>query len=404
MRVFKAIRTFIAKRWLSFALYGGLLAVVGWLLWWQLGSLTGGYSAGELATLKASYSLSGIYHNPVNAPFTLLVHALLYLPYNDLLLVRVAATLVALLTITVFYWLVRHWHGQRAAIFGTLVFGSSAWFLHTARLGTPDVLMFGLLALTACSVWFKAGRQALPVVLLLVLAAGFIYVPGMVWFIAAGVVWQWHTIDDVFKKHLWMVTLGGFLLLGILAPLGLAIYHTPSLGKEIIGLPAAGWPQPITTLWHIAEVPLRFVARGPEGPEHWLGHLAILDGFCLAMFALGVYVYAKHARLVRTQLVMVILLIGIALAGLNGPVSPSIVVPFLFIVIAAGIGLLMDRWYAVFPRNPIAQTVGVGAVCIVVLASCTYGFRHYFIAWPHSPSTKAVFVVRPESVSDTMKR
>lgn len=397
------VRAIVAKYWQPCGFYGGLLLLVGWLLWWQLGTLTHGYSSDELATLQASSSLHTMLHHPLNAPFTLLAHALLYLDPHSLFLMRITATGFGLLTLTVFYWLVRYWHGQRSATFGTIVFGGSAWFLHTARLGTPDVLLFGALGLTACSVWFKHSRKPLPVVLCLVLAAAFLYVPGMIWFIAAGVLWQWKTIDRIFKEHLWMVTLGGFFLLGILAPLGWAIYRTPALAKVVVGLPATGWPQPLGVLRHIAEVPLQLFLRGPLQPEHWLGRLPVLDAFSLAMVFLGSFVYIKHRHLVRTQLMAVILLLGSVLTGLGGAVSLSIIVPFIYILAAAGMGLLLDRWYGVFPRNPIAQTVGLGLVSMAVLATCWYGYRHYFVAWPAAPATQPIFSVGQPPPSATIK-
>ena len=392
MRMPVAIRAIVAKYWLPSVIYGGVLAAFTWLLWWKLGTLTGGYSPQELAAFNNSLHLKDIYHSPLNAPFTLLVHALLYIEHNSLLMVRVAATLFGLGVLTAFYWLVRYWHGQRAAIFGTILFGTSAWFLHTARLGTPDVLLFGLLGLTACSVWFKHTRGPVPVVLCLVLAAMLLYVPGMVWFIIAGVIWQAKTIDRVFKQHLWMVTVGGLVFLAILAPLGLAIYHSPDLAKTLVGLPA-GWPQPLDMLERVAQVPFHLLLRGPLDPQHWLGRLPLLDGFAIGMLLLGIYVYGKHAKLIRTQLLVVILLIGTGLYALGGAVSLSIIVPFVYILAAAGIGFLLDRWYAVFPRNPIARSVGAGLMTLVVLTSSFYGYRHYFVAWPNAPETRPVFTI-----------
>jgi hypothetical protein len=392
MRMPVAVRALVAKYWLPSAIYGGVVLAFGWLLWWQLGTLTGGYSLSELNAYNASLHLKDIYHFPVNAPFTLLTHALQYLHRDSLLVVRVAATVAGLATLTAFYWLVRYWHGQRAAIFGTVLFGTSAWFLHTARLGTPDVLMFGVLGLTACGVWFKHSRTALPVVLLLTLVALLLYVPGMVWFILAGVIWQLKTIDRVFKQHLWMVSVGAVLFLAILAPLGLAISHSPEMAKIMVGLPA-GWPSPLHVLENLARVPFQFVFRGPLDPQHWLGRLPILDAFSLGMIFLGIYVYIKHAKLIRTQLMVVILLIGTGLVALGGAVSLSIIVPFVYILAAAGIGLLIDRWYTVFPRNPIARGVGAGLMSLAVLASCWYGYRHYFVAWPNAPETKPVFTI-----------
>jgi hypothetical protein len=402
MRAPKLVRKLLAAKWQPIALYGAVVVLFALLLWWQLGSLPGNYATSELTSLTQAHSLKFIYNNPIDAPFSVPAWMLLHFHHNSLLAVRIISTLFGLLTLSSFYWLVRAWHGQRAAVLGTLLFGMSAWFLHAARLGSSDVLSLGLLTLTACGVWFKQSGKRLPIILCMVIAAAFLYVPGMVWFVIAGVIWQWKTIDRVFKDHLWMVTAGGVLLLAILTPLALAIRRTPQLAKVVVGLPLGGWPHPLETVRSILGAPLQFVWRGPLWPEHWLGRLPILDAFCMAMLFLGAYVYVKHRKLVRTQLMVVILLISCVLIGLHGAVTATIMVPFVYILVAAGIGLVLDRWFTVFPRNPIAQNVGMGLVCLAVLASCAYGYRHYFVAWPAAPETKAAFSVKQRDVSGTM--
>jgi hypothetical protein len=402
MRTPKLVRTLLAVKWQPIALYGALVVLFAFLLWWQLGSLPGDYSPSELAAMSQAHSFTFIYEHPIHAPFSVPAGVLLHFHPNSLLAVRVVSTLFGLLTLSSFFWLVRAWHGQRAAVLGTLVFGLSAWFLHAARLGSSDVLAFGLLTLTACGVWFKQSGKSLPIILCMVIAAAFLYVPGMIWFVIAGVIWQWKTIDRIFKDHLWMVTAGGVLLLAILTPLALAIHRTPQLAKVVVGLPASGWPQLFETARGILGAPLQFVWRGPLWPEHWLGRLPILDAFCMGMLFLGAYVYIKHRKLVRTQLMVVILLISCVLIGLNGGMTATIMVPFVFVLVAAGIEFILERWFTVFPRNPIAQSVGMGLVCLAVLSSCAYGYRHYFVAWPAAPETKAAFSVKQQDVSGTI--
>ncbi|HLZ14861.1 MAG TPA: hypothetical protein VKQ34_02605 [Candidatus Saccharimonadales bacterium] len=387
------------SNWRPLAAIGGALVAGGALLWVRLAGPTGGYSANELATLQQSHSFLYIFHHPVNAPFTLAVRLLQFAPgHHQLLAVRFAATLFGIACLAAFFLLVRTWHGLRTALFGTALFAASPWFLHTARLGTPEVLLFGVFILTSCGVWLK--RTANPLVLLLcfVLATALLYVPGMVWIILAGVLWQWENIDRVFKKQLWAVSLGGLVFLAALVPLGLGIYHSPALAKTMAGLPAAGWPQVWGVLHNLASVPLAIVVHAPFNPEHWLGRLGLFDAFTLAMLGLGGYLYARHFGLLRTKLFVVILCIGTVLIGLGNSVTLTVLVPFLYILVAAGTGFLLDRWFVVFPRNMIAQSIGIGMVSIAVVASIVYGLMHYFTAWPGSPDTKAVFTV-PASVT-----
>jgi hypothetical protein len=404
MRV-RRLQNSLSLYWQPMLLYGALLVIFGGLLWFRLGSLVGGYSPNELAALQASTSLHHIFEHPLNAPFTLLAHGLTHLGEHGLLLMRATATIFGLLTLSVFYWLVRHWHGERSAILGTIVFGCSAWFLHTARLGTPDVLLFGLLLLVACGVWLKHSDSWLVLLVSFLVTASMLYVPGMVWFIALGVLWRWKTIDHIFKRHLWTVTAGALALLAALAPLGWAIYKSPELAKQLAGLPAGGWPMPLEMLKNLAEVPLNLFWRGPSDPQHWLAQLPILATFSIVMFFLGAYLYARHWRLQRSKLLAVVLVGGTLLVSLGGPVSLSIIIPFVYIGVTGGIGLLLDRWYQVFPRNVIAQAVGMGLVSIAVVVACSYDLRRYLVAWPAVPATKHTFIVSESTLpSDTIKR
>jgi hypothetical protein len=137
--------------------------------------------------------------------------------------------------------------------------------------------------------------------------------------------------------------------------------------------------------------------QNQSNPEHWLGKLAIIDYFTTAMFFLGGYLYIRHAKLRRFWVVLVALIAGTVLAGLGGAVNVTVIVPFIYIVAAAGIGFMLDRWLAVFPRNVIAQSVGYGLVAVAIAATCFYSAKHYFIAWPEARPTKAVFTLKDQT-------
>ncbi|MET0779263.1 MAG: glycosyltransferase family 39 protein [Candidatus Saccharimonadales bacterium] len=396
------IRVTLWGNWPQLVLYAVLIAVFSSLLWFNLGSLTGGYSPQELQTTLASTGWRHIFEQPVNAPYLVAVRLLSYLFDNHLLITRVVSAVVGLATLALFYILVRYWHGERTALVGTLLFGFSAWFLHTARLGVPDVLLFGILALVACYLWLRNTGSGLALLGCFILAGALLYVPGMVWFIALGALLQWKSVDRYFKKNLWAVTAGGLLLIIALVPLGMAIYNHPEVAKVYAGLPATGWPMPFEVLKNIALVPVHIFWQGQVQPEHWLSKLAVLDYFTTAMFFLGGYLYIRNVRLRRFWLMVAILSAGTVLVSLGGAVSLTILVPFLYIIAAAGIGFLIDNWITVFPRNVIAQSVGYGLVSLAVVATCTYSVRHYFVAWPQAQATKAVFTVKEQPRSDTI--
>ena len=82
---------------------------------------------------------------------------------------------------------------------------------------------------------------------------------------------------------------------------------------------------------------------------------------------------------------------GAGMIALGGSANLSLFIPFLYLVAAAGIDYLLAQWFRTFPRNPIAQGVGMFAVGAVVTLACAYHLRTYFVAFPQSTSTQAVY-------------
>lgn len=388
----KRIGAYVRSHWLAIVCYGGIAVILAVALYWRLGTLLPGYSQAELEAFNASLTFKAILDNPANAPFLLVVKALNFLHPDSLLVARLAATAFGVVALGVFALLVRHWHDARTAAFATLLFGTSAWFLHTARLGTPDVLLLGVFVLAASGFWLKKTNHWLALLTCFVLAGALLYVPGMVWFVVLGVIWQWKTIDQVFKKHLGIVMLGTLLLAAALIPLGWAIYQNPDLGLRLVGAPEQ-WPNALTIAENILKVPYHLFVRGAADPATWLGTTMILDAFVLAMFALGSYLYLQHFRLLRTPLIILIALIMTALIAVNDAVTLTVIMPFIYLVAAAGLAYLMGQWFKVFPRNPIAHTIGFVIVCALVAAACAYQLTHYFVGWPHAAATHEVFNV-----------
>lgn len=401
---FERLRSFAIDKWQPVLLYGGMFGALGGLLFFRLGTLLLGYSANEVGSYQASSGFRFIFEHPIDAPFTIITYLMTFISEHSLLLTRLTAAVFGLATLFAFWWLLQHWYDRRVAFFGTILFGSSAWFLHTARFGTADVLMFLVVILIACGVWLKKSSNPVALFLCFAISASLLYVPGMVWVVLLGVLWQWKTIDRIFRSHLWLVTLGGLLLVGTLAPLGLAIYRTPEIWKTLVGLPATGWPQVGEVLSNVYQIPMAFFFRYPDAsPETWLGNLAILDIFSIAMLFLGGYVFIRHANLQRARLVGWAILASVALISLGG-VSLSMLVPFIYILVAAGIGLLFTRWYSVFPRNPIAHILALVLVSLAILTACSYQLRHYFVAWPRNRETQTVYTVPEPATSDTIKQ
>jgi len=378
------------------ALFLGCVTLIFILLWLQLGTLVPGFSQNELNQRAASGTVKAIVDNPMGAPHKGLQLVAHYTKRIGPGAMRSASAAIALVVACSFYYVLKTWYSRRVAVLGVLMFITSAWFLHSARLGTDSILSALLITALAAALWLQRSRGSF--IALLVGAAvviGLFYVPGMIWFIIPAFLWQSQRIgrllEDVPFPLLVVIILGGLVVVG---PIGWAIYQEPGLAKTFFGLPQT-FPAPLEIVKNTARVPVEIFFRGPNNPEFWLGRLPLLDWFTIGMFVIGAYGYVSKLKLDRTWLFVYIFAVGSLLAGLKGPVSSTLLLPFVYVMVAGGIGLMLQQWFTVFPRNPVARGVGTAMIILAVGASCLYNTTHYFVAWPDAPATKQTFVHRP---------
>jgi hypothetical protein len=387
------LKEYIGLRWKPMAMYVAMFVILGAALFSQLGTLTPGYSQSEADTYHASLSFKHILDNPINAPYMVVVRGLSYISHDNLLATRLVSTLCGLVILAIFAELLYRWHDMRTSIFGTLLFGLSASFLHVARLGTPEVLLYGLFFLTVCGYWAKRTNGKLPLFICFVTSSALLYVPGMIWFIFAGIIWQHKTIDRLFKKHLGIVSIGSLLFVACLAPLGWAISKDHSLIKPLLGLPDT-WP----TIWQLAKniinVPVHLFLHNAANPVSWLGTAPVLDIFSLTMLIIGSYLYIKNFKLLRTPLFITFLAIMTGLVALGGSVTLTVIMPFIYLIAAAGVAQLLTQWLTVFPRNPIARSLGLVSVAVLIGFACIYQITHYFVGWPQAAATHQTFTIQ----------
>lgn len=381
----------LMRHWMPVSAYTLTFLVLAGVLSWRLGSLLPGYSAHEAATYAASDSFSSIWAHPFNAPYHLAVRLLIFVFPHNLIAVRIASVLVGWLTLLLFCVLVYRWYGTRTAIISTLIFGTSGWFLHAARLGTPAVCFLAVVALVACGVWLRERKAGLAVILGLILTTALLYTPGMVWFITIGLLWQWKYIDKAFKQHVGFVTLGAVIFIGGLLPLGWKMYKTPSLLKAWLRLPS-DWSQPFHFVHNLFDIPVAIFFRGQTNPERWLGRLPLLGVVSSIAFMLGCYVFYRQFKLARAKLFIGLAVLGsLVIALSNNAIPLTVLVPFIYVVVGVGASYLIGLWLDVFPRNPIARGLGITMFGLLVGLVCFYNLRSYFVAWPQASVTQAVF-------------
>lgn len=398
--IWRRFRLALAYAWRPALLLGFLSSLLYFLLWFKLGTLTPGLSSSE-ATAQAHLALRdisfrSILDNPLYLPYSLVLYVLQALGLHGPTALRGVSAMVGTISAIAFYLLIRRWHSPRLAVFGTLLFATGSWFLHLARYGSTDILYVGIIAVLLTGVWLQQSkRRRLMLAFVLVASTMYMYVPGMIWFILLTGIWQAKRLVNEMKYVPWwyntLVAIGAILLL---FPLAWSVINHPGLLKPLLGLPE-NMPQLGDILQNLINIPTHIFVSGPKNPAVWLPGTSYLDIFSGIMLIIGIYWSIFRLKLDRVRITYGVILLGSALIILGGPVSMALLIVPLYLLITAGMTFMLQQWYTVFPRNPIARTTGTLLLSIAVLVTVFYHINHYFIAWPNTPAVREAFSHKP---------
>ncbi len=391
----KRVWKYIVTMWQPAGLILLSIAIILGLFVYQIGTLVPGSSAPEIAGQTSSQSINIILKDPVNAPYKT-ARYLARKVHNKISSERLVSGAVAGLAIILFYMVVRHFCSRYAALLAAIMFANSTSLLTYGRMATPNILLLVLLALLSCGYHLRFNIHKIRSVLITaVVVALSLYVPGMIYFIVAGALWQFNSIKHNFKTpkpYILGASLGIMILL--LVPLIYGFARDPSLWREYFGLPA-NLPTIVSFLKSLAAVPYGIFIAAPINSLYRLGRQPMLDIFASFMFIIGCYTLVKRYKLNRLVLLLAIFVITAVFTAISGNYENSfILLPFVYFCIAIGIGTLLDDWQNIFPFNPLAKGLSIGVIAVAVIISVNFQARRYFIAWPHNQATRSVFNLR----------
>lgn len=386
------VKSFFVLQWQPMLTVALGLALLVALLWYRLGTITPGFSEVELQTIRDSASTDALIGNPLFLPFKLPLFALQKLGYTSIFALRSVGAAYGLIAGVLFYIILRQWHTKRIATIGAALFVTSSWFLQTSRLAAPYVLYsLGVISLFVIFYWlYDNHRHKLVFAISSIVAVGSLYIPGMIWFVGVCIIWQFPQIKDFIKKlPLWICFVMVPVLLILIAPLIYAGVQNYQIALGALGIPTTFLP--LEWAKRLVVLPVFILARGPLEPVLNLGRLPLLDLLSAAVAVLGIYWYSFKFKLLRTRLLSVFTFIAAMLIVLNGATMLPFMLPISYVVITAGIMLLLQQWFTVFPRNPIARGIGIIIVSMAIAVTGAYHIRRYFVAWGGDPVTKATF-------------
>lgn len=381
--------TMVRESWRQYIWYGLIVAGATIILWHQLYKLIPVATNGEVIARDGARTYQLLLENPLFLPHKVLQLLAYIAGLDGLLTSRLISTLFALLVIVFFYRVIRTWYTPRMAFFASTLLLTSSWFLHTARSATPTIMFALSIGLFWAGLRLSVQKpRNTSLVIATVLTSMLLFVPGFIWLIIGGVIWQRKKIRaELQRASNWLIGLASTALLASVSILGYAFWQKPSLALEWLGMPTT--INLLDTLTDFVLTPYHLFVRAPFQPDVWLGRIPYIPIALTILFGFGCYVLYKSITLDRMRALIAVFLVGSLLASLQGAVSLVIILPIIFVAIAAGLALLLQQWFTVFPRNPIARGVGIAGVGIFVLFASTYGMYQYFIAWPKNPDTKA---------------
>lgn len=389
----KKVREFTIKYWRTIIGTVLVVGVMAGLLGFSLQSLTGSFSEGELKFIDSSATFDGIKQNPTFLPLKLPLFALQSLGDITPLTARAISTMYGALTVIVFFFLIRTWYSPRIAVLGSILLLTSSWFLHISRIALPMVLfMFGTMMLLGFSyAYFKKRRSRIRGTALLVTIILSIYIPGMQLVLLAFVLAALRPTLIALQKLSTIQKVTTCMVLVVTAiPMVLAYINNPGLILPSFGLPDVFLP--LEWLKRLFVVPIFLFAQGPFEPQYNLGRLPLLDIFSSAMVLLGLYAYYFQLHLTRTRMFIAGLGATVVLVTFGGPPYLAYLLPVIYILVTAGVALLLQQWFTVFPKNPLVRSLGVMIIITAIALTSFYHIQRYFVAWAGNPNTRNTFI------------
>lgn len=371
-------------------------ALVAAMLLFKIGSLTPGLSEQELQFRSSADSISQIINNPLFIANRLGGLFLFGVDRISPIAMRLVSSVIGLAVVAAMFIILRQWHTTRVSVLATILFASSSWFLSVSRLGTSDSAYLLPVFLLLGGIWLQQKRHVVLASLVMIISGVvLLYVPAMVWFALPALIWQRRRLLQSLR-HLSVWWQGFIIVLALVGmlPLAWSLFNNPNLVQNWLGL-----PQELPTLLeyqkNLAKIPLALFIQREANPVYGIAQLPYVDVFTGVMAAFGAYSYAFRLRLDRTKLILATGLIGAVFIAMGGPVRISMLLPFVYILAAAGIALLLQKWFTVFPRNPFARSVAIVLMSAAIAVTSLYHVNKYFIAWPNVPETKAAFQHHP---------
>jgi 4-amino-4-deoxy-L-arabinose transferase-like glycosyltransferase len=397
-RILKASFNWLTSHWREIisVVIIGTIAVTALSL--ELSTIVDGQNKFESITLKNLEQRPDPLNRTVNLPYFLPAYYLGKVLDNPLQGARVTSVIIGLLATICLFFILKMWFNKRVATVGSLLFITSSWLLNITHQATPNSLLIlaPLLILTPLAWFFKTKKHKFLAFILFTIGLGFAaYSPLMFWVVIV----VFATILFKERKQLLniktkQIIIGSLIYFILLLPLFISLTVHPGQIREFLGLPLY-YPTISGYFGNLLDTISMLLIYSRPFPELHLGRLPMLDFFSSAMMIMGIIYFIGKLKTRRA----IILFSCIFILLLIIPLSPTyqldaiVLISFVYALIIAGIVYLLNIWFDFFPRNPWARLIGVILMVVLIGMSSYYNLNRYFVAWPNSEATKAVYMI-----------
>lgn len=346
----------------------------------------------DKAVLEKTRSLDAISDNILFAPKKTLDSLLYKAGLSIELSAKLVSAVITLVATVLYFILVRQWVSFKITILSTILFSSSSWIIFQARdpgFGSSLLLAIPVLLLSALLITKKKG--GLSAYLICLLLALSLYTPGFIWLMIFGAVFYFKNIRLYFGS-ISKIDRSVISIL-FLIPTAVLIYF---LSKSIETLKIwSGLPDDFAAknlISNFTDLPQQLLYKGVDNPSIWLQSTPVLDAVTLILLLTGtVYIFNRERYSNLKKSTLIFSFVAVALIVLNGYEYISMLLPLQYLLVAVGLTFLVEQWFHIFPKNPFARGAGLSLVVFLVFLVSSYGVIRYFVAWPRSEATKAIF-------------
>lgn len=349
--------------------------------------LPGGLSADEIQSVIHSSALN-IYDfstiNIINLPYYILQKIGFSLFGVSILTIKLPSMILAFLSAIGLFLILKQWFKTNVAVLAALIAITTGQFLFIAQNGTPDVMfMFWpvCLLLLAGLIAHRENNRTLLATIFCVCIALSLYTPLGIYpillFFIVSIIHPHsrYIIKTLPKKYF----IPGIIIgAGLLVPLIVAIINKPDTLLALLGIPTTSFD----LLANLSSLFAQYFGFFEPG-----GTTAITPFFELCsmiIIIIGLIRIIQVRSMAKSYIVALWIILLIPIIILNPNYTNSSFLP-LTILLAAGVGLILNYWYKLFPRNPYARLAGLIPIIILISTLTLSGLGRYVYSYRYNP-------------------